>query len=103
MFNTPYDKQYFGPYAEEILGPKDQKPTVNFLSDIAAETGIYLIGGSISELGDDGKIYNTSCIFGPDGELIDTYRKVHLFDVDIPGYYVYKVKTDSFFILRGRF
>ena len=91
MFNTPYDKEFFGPYAEIINGPEEQKPTVNFLRDIAIETGTWLIGGSISELGEDGNIYNTSCIFNPSGELVDTYRKVHLFDVDIPGYYVYKV------------
>jgi predicted amidohydrolase len=34
---------------------------------------------------EDGKIYNTSYIFSPQGEELARHRKVHLFDIDVPG------------------
>lgn len=49
------------------------------LSKLAKEYGIYLIPGSMAEyVNDDGKelLYNTIPIFGPDGALIDKYRKM---------------------------
>src|SRR5438067_7220397 len=49
--------------------------------------GITLVGGSISERreGRD-KLSNTSVAFGPDGEVLGVYRKIHLFDVEVGGY-----------------
>lgn len=79
MWNTPYSNDYFREYAE----PQDG-PTVRFLSDLAKENDIYLIGGSISELDQD-KVYNTSYSFNRKGELIGKHRKVHLFDIDVDG------------------
>src|SRR4029453_6039863 len=29
--------------------------------------------------------FNTSCLLSPSGEILGRYRKIHLFDVDIPG------------------
>uniref|UniRef100_A0A8C9ZA28 omega-amidase n=1 Tax=Sander lucioperca TaxID=283035 RepID=A0A8C9ZA28_SANLU len=40
--------------------------------------------GSIPEE-DGGKLYNSCTVFGPDGELILKHRKIHLFDIDVPG------------------
>ena len=45
------------------------------LSAISKDLGIFLVGGSIPELR-DGKLYNTSTIFGPDGVMIGKYSKV---------------------------
>jgi len=56
------------------------------LSKIARDAKTYLVGGSIPEYSDETKkYYNTSLTFGPDGNLLATHRKVHLFDIDIPG------------------
>lgn len=45
-----------------------------------------MVGGSIPEYEESSKkYYNTSLTFGPDGKLLATHRKVHLFDIDIPG------------------
>jgi omega-amidase len=53
---------------------------------MAKESKTYLIGGSIPELSPASKkYYNTNLTFNPAGELIATHRKVHLFDIDIPG------------------
>ena len=46
--------------------------------------------GSIPESA-DGKLYNTATVYSPKGELIATHRKVHLFDIDIPGQITFKV------------
>ena len=79
MWNTPYASKYFREYAEPADGN-----TVQFMSKLAEELGIYLIGGSISELDGD-KVYNTAFCFDRKGEMIGRHRKVHLFDIDVEG------------------
>jgi deaminated glutathione amidase len=60
-------------------------PTATAMASWARAHGIWLLGGSISERveGDD-KIRNTSLVFDPEGEQVAVYRKIHLFDVDLP-------------------
>ncbi len=90
-FNSPYGCEHFPTYAETLLPSppsKEKSPSFHALSAMAAETKTYLIGGSIPEADPDPgskKYYNTSLVFGPDGGLLATHRKVHLFDIDIPG------------------
>ena len=48
------------------------------LSSVAKETGCYIIGGSIPESDSDGKLYNTSTSFGPDGAMLAKHRKVKI-------------------------
>ena len=79
MWNCPYSNDYFREYAETADGP-----TVKFMSELAEELGIYLIGGSIPEIEDD-KVYNTSFSFDKEGNIIGRHRKVHLFDIDVKG------------------
>ncbi|KAE9374616.1 carbon-nitrogen hydrolase [Stipitochalara longipes BDJ] len=58
---------------------------------MAKEANIYLIGGSIPEREEStGKLYNTSLTFDRSGALLATDRKVHLFDIDIPGGITFK-------------
>ncbi|XP_068126797.1 omega-amidase NIT2 [Hyperolius riggenbachi] len=78
-FNSPYGTKFFPEYAEKIPGQSTQ-----MLSDVAKECGIYLIGGSIPEE-DSGKLYNTCTVYGPDGALLAKHRKIHLFNIDVPG------------------
>lgn len=81
-FNSPYGTQHFPAYAEEI--PTGE--TSCSLAAIAKELGIYLIGGTIPErCATDSKLYNTCTVWSPDGALMAKYRKIHLFDIDIPG------------------
>lgn len=90
-FNSPYGCDFFPSYAETLLPSppsKEQSPSFHALSAMAADTKTYLVGGSIPEADPDPnskKYYNTSLIFGPDGKLLGSHRKVHLFDIDIPG------------------
>ena len=52
-------------------------------SDLAKSRGIHLHIGSTAILREDGKIANRAFLFGPDGSLITTYDKIHMFDVDL--------------------
>lgn len=88
-FGFPYGVQYFPKYAESIPGE-----TSEMLSKAAKENGVYLIGGSMSET-ENGKLYNTCLVYGPNGELLAKYRKLHLFDIDIPGKITFK-ESDCF-------
>ncbi|XP_017335185.1 omega-amidase NIT2 isoform X1 [Ictalurus punctatus] len=78
-FNSPYGTGYFAEYAEKIPGESTQ-----VLAKLAEECGVYLVGGSIPEE-DEGKLFNTCSVFGPDGKLLLKHRKIHLFDIDVPG------------------
>jgi predicted amidohydrolase len=57
------------------------------MAEWARSHGITLVGGSISERREGReKLSNTSLAFGPDGELLGVYRKIHLFDVEVGGH-----------------
>jgi predicted amidohydrolase len=65
--------------AEPIPGP-----LTTVLADRARQHGIYLHAGSILERVDgEPKVFNTTVVFDPAGDIIATYRKIHLFDVDL--------------------
>lgn len=49
-----------------------------FLAACAARHRITLVGGSLYEMGRDGKRYNTTLIYGRTGRLLGKYRKVHI-------------------------
>lgn len=90
-FNCPYGTKYFRDYAETLpeAGTKRDdphtSPTLKVLQDVAVQTGMYIVGGSIPEQTEDGTLYNTSMSISPDGSVVAKHRKVHLFDVDVPG------------------
>ena len=61
-------------------------PAIAWARDAARELGIDLVAGSISErIAGEPKLRNTSLHIGPDGEIKATYRKVHMFDVEVEG------------------
>jgi predicted amidohydrolase len=61
-------------------------PTITAARSWARELGIHLLAGSIAErVTDQEKAFNTSTLIGPGGELEATYRKIHMFDVDVGG------------------
>lgn len=80
-FNSPYGTKYFREYAETIpTGDTSQK-----LSELAKELGVYIVGGTIPEVGENNEIYNTCTVWSPGGKLIAKHRKMHLFDIDVKG------------------
>ena len=85
MFNCPYENEKFPLYAET----RKSSETLKAVSGAARDHGVYLVAGSIPERDED-KIYNTSFIIDPHGKIIGSHRKIHLFDVDIPGGITFK-------------
>src|SRR3569833_323749 len=78
----------------DYLGPGSAMPKPeavdgefgSFYADAARELGMWVHAGSFHEAGPSPeRTYNTSLLFGRDGSLAAVYRKIHLFDVDIPG------------------
>jgi predicted amidohydrolase len=75
-----------GPRAEEptqiepIPGPTSER-----LRELARRHAIYLLAGSFLEKSEEARAYNSSLLVSPEGDILAHYRKIHLFDVDIPG------------------
>ncbi|HQC36040.1 MAG TPA: carbon-nitrogen hydrolase family protein [Bacillota bacterium] len=79
MFVCPYATRFFAENAEDFGGESQA-----LMSDAAKKHGVTLVAGTIPERC-EGKLYNTSFVYGPDGRQIARHRKVHLFDIDIAG------------------
>ena len=62
-------------------------PVMQLLGELCRKHGIWIIGGGTPETvpGDAKRAYNTCVVVDPTGKLVTRYRKIHLFDVDIPG------------------
>lgn len=79
MFCCPYENGAFRPYGEEQDGPAQRA-----LSALAAELGIWIVGGSIPEL-EGNRVYNTSFVYDSAGRQVARHRKMHLFDISVEG------------------
>jgi len=81
---TPENTTFLGPpdrkirLAEPLDGPLHRR-----LAALAAELGVELLVGSLVERHDDQRAYNTSVLFDKTGGIKASYRKLHLFDVDL--------------------
>ncbi|GIJ52046.1 hydrolase [Virgisporangium aliadipatigenens] len=70
---TPAPEQLGGPYCE-------------FFAEAARDLGIWVLAGSFHEEGPDSeRTFNTMPVFDRTGTLVAAYRKIHLYDVEIPG------------------
>jgi predicted amidohydrolase len=78
----------------DYLGPADGAPKpepvdgefAEFFASAARELGMWVHAGSFHENGPgDGRTHNTTLLFDRAGRLAATYRKIHLYDVEIPG------------------
>ena len=91
IWNSPYATTAFGSYAEKVpdVGEHSssdvESPSISLLIEKAKQYSIYIIGGSIPEVCEDGNIYNTCICVDTSGTIVAKHRKVHLFDIDVPG------------------
>ena len=103
-WNSPYAVTAFPDYAEHIpaVGTAlaassaydDTCPSLAAVARAAAEHRMWVVAGSIPERSGDGSLYNTAAVLSSDGTLIAAHRKMHLFDIDIPGAITFK-ESDS--------
>src|SRR5262249_41621613 len=77
-------------YLGHVSGEPTPEPVdgefARFFAEAARELGMWIHAGSFHEVGpDSAHTYNTSLVFDRTGALAATYRKIHLYDVEIPG------------------
>jgi predicted amidohydrolase len=60
-------------------------PTLGAIREVARARRVWIVAGSVAEKVDQpGKPANTSALIADDGSIAAAYRKIHLFDVNIP-------------------
>jgi len=69
--------------ARGMFATQDRDAVVAAGGRLAAELGIHLHIGSTAILRADGKLANRGVLFAPDGAIVTTYDKIHMFDVDL--------------------
>jgi predicted amidohydrolase len=82
----PENFAYFGPdearqnSAERVADAS--RPIQSALAEMARTNGVFLVAGGYPEASSDpARPFNTALVYGPDGALLSSYRKIHLFDV----------------------
>jgi len=60
-------------------------PSITAAAGWARDLGVAILTGSVIERADRGRVHNTSVLIAPDGGVTGTYRKLHMFDVDVGG------------------
>ncbi|WP_428670389.1 carbon-nitrogen hydrolase family protein [Roseibium sp.] len=68
---------------EEIREPA-RDPFLQRAQVLASELGIHLHLGSLAVLSGNGKVANRGFLIAPDGRILASYDKIHMFDVDLP-------------------
>lgn len=84
----PENYGFLGSDADKLAQAQsvDDGPFIAPLRELARDLGVAILAGSIPEIGPDAlHTYNTSVLIGRQGETLATYRKIHLFDVDLEG------------------
>ena len=67
------------------IRPQAADPSIPRFADLARELGIWLHIGSMPILLAAGRIANRSLLFAPDGAIVASFDKIHMFDVELPG------------------
>jgi len=82
----PENFAFFGPEADKraVAEALSDGPIAKALADMAREFRVTVVGGGFPERsGDPQRPHNTLLVVGPDGSQLATYRKIHLFDVEL--------------------
>jgi predicted amidohydrolase len=83
----PEYTDYLGPGAGAPKPEALDGEYASFFAEAARELGMWVLAGSFHEVGPDGsdRTFNTMPVFDRNGVLAAAYRKIHLYDVEIPG------------------
>jgi predicted amidohydrolase len=84
----PEKWNWWGPASATASGAEAlEGPSLSAARAWARDLGVAIVAGSVLEaIGDGSRAFNTSVLIGPDGRDVATYRKIHLFDVDVDGH-----------------
>jgi len=85
LVGLPEMWEHVGPAAQkrEFAGALDG-PQLARVRELCARRSVWCLAGSIAERAADGRVHNTAVLIDPRGGIAASYRKLHLFDVDIP-------------------
>lgn len=81
--------EYFSCYNVDEVGihvdvhPQDAHPAILTFAPLAKEKGMWIVLGSIAVPAPDGRAFNRQVVINDQGEVVATYDKIHLFDVNI--------------------
>ncbi len=67
----------------KAIQPEDTDPGLPVFAALAKALGVYLLIGSLAIRTGDKRAVNRSFLFGPNGQIIARYDKIHLFDVTL--------------------
>ncbi len=68
----------------DLAEPLGKGPIQTWLAEQAQSYGIYLVAGSVPiQAEQTSRCYTTSVAFSPQGQLLQHYHKLHLFDVEV--------------------
>jgi predicted amidohydrolase len=86
LVGLPENFAYMGPEEGRLAGAETlEGPTLSALRELARRRGVFIVAGSIAETSPNPKMTaNTSAVIADDGSIVAAYRKIHLFDVNIP-------------------
>jgi predicted amidohydrolase len=86
LVGLPENFAYMGPEEGRLAGAEPiDGPSIGALREVARQRRIHVLAGSIAERVDDPRrTANTSVLVADDGSIVAAYRKIHLFDVNIP-------------------
>jgi len=86
LVGLPENFAYMGPEEGRLATAETvEGPTLGALREVARKRSIFIVAGSIAEKSANPKMTaNTSAVIADDGSIVAVYRKIHLFDVNIP-------------------
>ena len=68
-----------------VSEPFDGNSAIARAGELARKHGVFLHVGSLAVALPDGYFANRAVLFGPDGQIVTTYDKIHLFDATLSG------------------
>jgi predicted amidohydrolase len=82
----PENFSFMGPEEGRLASAETlDGPTLAAVREVARRRGIFVVAGSIPETSTRPRMTaNTSAVIADDGSIVAVYRKIHLFDVNIP-------------------
>ena len=83
----PENAPFLGRDSEKRAVASDEEgAAASWAREAAREHAVWVVLGSYPEIGPDPeRTYNTQLVIDPGGEVRARYRKLHLFDVELPG------------------
>jgi predicted amidohydrolase len=78
-----------------VTGPAEADAGLARVAGMARRHRLVLHLGSLAVALEDGRFANRSIVFGPDGAVLASYDKIHLFDATLPGVKAYR-ESDTY-------